>query len=217
MSFQVKFRPDAGPIEGHRARKKLQTRLLIEDAALSLFAEQGYETTTIEQISDRADVSTATFSRYFPSKSGVVLCRQGEQIPLLKRTIVERPAQESDLDAVRIGFHLVWVPAIDPERTMSAARAMASSSVLRGLYGDISRNWLVAVAEAIATRSGQQCIDERSRAVARIALATFGGAVENWVAETCCEDLCAVIDRHFAIVRDVCGSFSPISTANDEG
>ena len=205
MSAQVKFRPEKDRPKGLRARKKVQTRLTIEDAALSLFAEQGYEATTIEQISDRADVSPATFARYFPSKSDVVLCQQGEQIPLLQETIVSRPAEEDDFDAVRIAFHRVWVPAIDPERTMSAARAIASSSVLRGLYGDISRNWLTAVGEAVARRHGRGDLDDRAKAVARIALAAFGGAVEDWVAGECREDLCAVIDRDFATVRDICG------------
>jgi AcrR family transcriptional regulator len=201
MSAQVKFRQEPGLAEGLRSRKKVQTRRSIEDAALALFAEHGYDATTVEQISDQAEVSTATFFRYFPSKADVVLCQQGEQIPLLQQTIIERPAGEGDIDVVRIAFHEVWVPAIDPERTMRAGQAINSSPLLRGLYGDISRNWLTAVAEALARRRGLNDSDPRSKVAARVALAVFGGAVENWMMGGCVESLSEVIDRDFATVE----------------
>ena len=44
----------------------------IEAAALELFSEQGYEHTTIEEITGRADMSMRTFFRYFASKDQTV-------------------------------------------------------------------------------------------------------------------------------------------------
>ena len=73
---QVVFRQQEldAPV-GRRSRKKRQTRVAIEDAAIALFVEQGYEATTVEEITERADVSTTTFFRYFPSKAEVLLSR----------------------------------------------------------------------------------------------------------------------------------------------
>ena len=50
--------------ESLRERKKLKTRRSIEDAALELFAAQGFEGTTVEQIADLAEVLTTTFCRF---------------------------------------------------------------------------------------------------------------------------------------------------------
>lgn len=64
--------PSARPV-GLRERKKARTRAAIREHALRLFREQGYYATTIEQIADAAEVSPATFFRYFPTKEDVVL------------------------------------------------------------------------------------------------------------------------------------------------
>src|SRR5262245_66130593 len=83
--------------EGLRARKKAKTRLAIEDAALALFDEQGYEATTVEEIAARAEVSTTTFFRYFPSKAEVLLDDHAQRLPALHEAILERPVGEHDL------------------------------------------------------------------------------------------------------------------------
>ncbi|MBE1586980.1 TetR/AcrR family transcriptional regulator [Nonomuraea angiospora] len=58
--------------ETRRERKKRQTRELLVNTAFRLFKEQGYEQTTVVQISAEADVAVKTFSNYFPSKEDVV-------------------------------------------------------------------------------------------------------------------------------------------------
>ena len=62
--------PDAAL--GLRERKKLRTRATIVDVAARLCAQQGYEKTTVDQISAEADISPRTFSRYFPNKEAVI-------------------------------------------------------------------------------------------------------------------------------------------------
>jgi AcrR family transcriptional regulator len=58
---------------GLRERKKAKTRAAIQAHALRLFAKQGYDETTIDQIADAAEVSQSTFFGYFPTKEDVVL------------------------------------------------------------------------------------------------------------------------------------------------
>lgn len=55
-----------------RARKKQRTADDLLDAALSLFADRGYDAVTVEEICELAEVSRATFFRYYGTKAGLV-------------------------------------------------------------------------------------------------------------------------------------------------
>jgi len=56
------------PSISRRERKKQETRQRLLEAAWALFAEQGYESTTVEQITERADVAKGTLFNYFETK-----------------------------------------------------------------------------------------------------------------------------------------------------
>ena len=66
-----------------RGRPRTSSRDVLEEAALQLFLEQGYDSTTVDQISQRAGVSRATFFNYFSSKADVLWCAVDEEIALL--------------------------------------------------------------------------------------------------------------------------------------
>jgi AcrR family transcriptional regulator len=55
-----------------RERKKLETRQGLLEAALDLFRDKGYDETTVEEITERADVAKGTFFNYFPSKEALL-------------------------------------------------------------------------------------------------------------------------------------------------
>jgi AcrR family transcriptional regulator len=57
---------------GRRERKKLETRERIFESSVALFAAHGYDSTTMEQIGERADVSRATVFNYFARKEDIV-------------------------------------------------------------------------------------------------------------------------------------------------
>jgi AcrR family transcriptional regulator len=61
-----------------RERRRLETRERIYRAALQIFAERGYLETTVENITEAADVGKGTFFNYFPTKEHV-LATYGEQ------------------------------------------------------------------------------------------------------------------------------------------
>ncbi|WP_031464822.1 TetR/AcrR family transcriptional regulator [Sciscionella sediminilitoris] len=54
-------------------RRKRRTRQSIQEHAMRLFLEQGFETTTVNQVAEAAEVSAMTVYRHFPTKEHLVL------------------------------------------------------------------------------------------------------------------------------------------------
>jgi AcrR family transcriptional regulator len=91
--------PPAKP--GLRERKKQQTRDTIARASLRLFAERGYDETTLAEIAEAADVAPRTIFAYFDSKEDILFSEESGVVTELKRRLDERPAGATTVDALR--------------------------------------------------------------------------------------------------------------------
>src|SRR3712207_2124773 len=156
-------------VPGLRARKKRATRNAIRDAAMKLFAVQGFGRTTIDQIADAADVSRATVFSYFPSKEEIVFGEAGAAIDELARRLRERPGDKTTIAVVR-----AWLDELagwfEPELVLQQrlAREVPVVGARRlQLYGDAER----AIAEALEAELGR----EHELAARLAAAALIGG------------------------------------------
>jgi AcrR family transcriptional regulator len=86
---------------GLRERKKLRTRAELSDAAFRLFAERGFDETTIEDIVEQVEVSPRTFFRYFDSKEDVVIGFFDDLGLELRAMLASRPSDEPSFTALR--------------------------------------------------------------------------------------------------------------------
>jgi AcrR family transcriptional regulator len=86
---------------GLRERKKQQTRDTIARVALELFAERGYDHTTLAEIADAADVSSRTIFAYFQSKEDILFCDEPAFLERLRQTFEQRPSGVTTVDALR--------------------------------------------------------------------------------------------------------------------
>jgi AcrR family transcriptional regulator len=197
MPFRVKISYDADPPDGLRSRKRVKTRAAVEQAALALFAEQGYDATTIDQITERAEISTTTFFRYYPSKADVIVVEQDQSLSQLREVIATCPLSESDMCAMRNAILRIWAPIVDPERTMLFAKAVSRSPVLRGLFNDLIQDWRIAMAEGLAARKGLDRPDERTHVLARVGMAAFSNTIESWIENECKTDVGEILRRNF--------------------
>jgi AcrR family transcriptional regulator len=91
--------PPARP--GLRERKKQRTRDTIARAALRLFAERGYDETTLAEIAEAADVAPRTIFAHFESKEDILFSDEGGVLSELKRRLDERPIGTTTVDALR--------------------------------------------------------------------------------------------------------------------
>jgi AcrR family transcriptional regulator len=91
---------------GRRARRRLQARAAILEAAMELFEERGLYTTRVEDITERADVAKGAFYSHFETKDALIadLVRQGVALldsDYLSRVPADAPPEKRVADIVR--------------------------------------------------------------------------------------------------------------------
>jgi AcrR family transcriptional regulator len=151
---------------GIRENKKRWTRQLIEESAVALFAERGYDTVTMADVARRADVSSATVFNHFATKDALIFLGLERFECELLDAIRARPVTESLPQAFRS-----FVLAMNGSLTSSAPDAMRrlrtiaeiieSSTALRGreqqIYGRYTDLLATLIAdETVADRDDPQ-------------------------------------------------------------
>jgi AcrR family transcriptional regulator len=82
-------------------------------AAITLFAEQGYEATTVAEIAERAGLTKRTFFRYFSDKREVLFSGSSELERLWLGAVVAAPHQATPLAMVTAGLDPVAAMFVD--------------------------------------------------------------------------------------------------------
>src|SRR5499426_4828151 len=95
-SISVSPQPPASlpPPASRRERRSAELRERLFRAALALFASKGYAETTVEDITEAADVGKGTFFNYFPSKEHILMAFGEMQLGKLESVIND--ARRSD-------------------------------------------------------------------------------------------------------------------------
>jgi AcrR family transcriptional regulator len=125
---------DAGAPElSRRERKKRATRQAIESNALRLFTERGYDATTVQDITEAADVAPRTFFLHFASKEDVLLGDWRRDVAAFGAALQARPAEESVLDSVRETVRSQLLdPAVPEEEHRLRTRLLIDNPALLG-------------------------------------------------------------------------------------
>jgi len=111
----------AAPV-GRRQRRRAETRERIFRAALRLFAEHGFTATTVEEITEAADVGKGTFFNYFRSKEGVLGALAEVQLDKYAHAI---QAAESGTLTPRQALRELWLRLPEePGRSQALVRSL---------------------------------------------------------------------------------------------
>jgi AcrR family transcriptional regulator len=78
---------DLSLLASRRERRSAETRERLFRSALQLFAQKGFEETTVEDITEAADVGKGTFFNYFPSKDHILIAFSDMQIGKLEQAV----------------------------------------------------------------------------------------------------------------------------------
>jgi len=122
-SRRSRNRPPAVHLPNRRERRRTEIRERLYRAALRLFAERGYFATTVEDITEAADVGKGTFFNYFPTKEHVLATYGDERVAAVERA----------LQKVRAGTPPV-MDVLKELATTAAGQSSASPDLLRAIF-----------------------------------------------------------------------------------
>lgn len=165
-----------------QGRPAVTTREELELVALQLFAERGFDSTTVDDVADAAGIGRRTFFRYFASKNDVVWGDWDTALASFRSALEgipdEVPLLEGLKDAVK-AFNALPAGAAPQHRVRMAmvlhTPALQAHSTLR--YA----GWRAVVAEHIAARTGGRPTDFSAQLLAHKVLACCVAAYEEWL------------------------------------
>ena len=185
----------AAPVEGLRERHRRRTAADLEEAALILFNEKGFDAVTIDDIATSADVSRRTFFRYFASKEDVILSDHPRRLGELQAALDRRPADEPALTALRQAIlSLAGSYEEQREQMLRRFRLITDTPALEARSLCLQRNWETGVTVMLADRMGvDPAEDLRPGVVAATTMAAMRIATANWLAGGGDGDLPAIV------------------------
>ncbi len=172
----------AGAVEGRRERKKRELRQRIYDEAGRLFLRQGFDATTVEQISEAADVAQATFFNHYPSKDDLIQQMTSEVLGVVGLLIEEQRKRKAGT-VERIGEMAVRATKLI-ENTQLLTRDLLRALMRKpGGSGRLLADVRATLAEFM--RDGQEIGDVRTdrdaEFLAEMLIAVFYGTITHWL------------------------------------
>lgn len=185
-----------------RALKRDATRRRLTEATYELIAEHGYDTVSVADIAETADVSVPTFYAYFRTKEHVVLPDQ--DLAWISAHLARTPADLPLPERIRIGLHGIVADIEEHARAESV------------------RRWQLVRAQPVLQRRAYERERASARALAEVLgvdLATSAGAADVVVLSACMSasttaflrwaetggsrPLAELIDEAFAALRSI--------------
>ena len=173
---------DTGAARGRSGRPAATTRAELEQVALELFAERGFDSTTVEDIAAAAGIGRRTFFRYYASKNDVVWGEFEENLSALRtrlsRTDPSRPLLDALCEAV-LAFN-----RLDPAHAPWHRNRMALVLTVPALQAHSTLRytaWRAVVAEFVGDRLGTSPSELLPQLVAHLCLGAALTAYEQWL------------------------------------
>src|SRR5258708_9934517 len=130
----------AAPV-GRRQRRSAEIRERLFRAALNLFAQKGFAETTVEDITNAADVGKGTFFNYFPSKDHILLAFGEMQLGKLEAAIeAARLTHEPIPEFLRsLGARMTQGPTRNPAIIRALLQGYLSTTPVREAMMDVQK------------------------------------------------------------------------------
>jgi AcrR family transcriptional regulator len=162
------------------ARWEPDSRGRLAQAAFALYAERGFESTTVAEIAERAGLTERTFFRHFADKREVLFAGSSELQDQVVQAVSDAPKSLSPIDIVAAGLDAAaaFLPARERARQRQAIIAANPELQERELMKFASLS--AALADTLRRRGLKE---PAASLTAELAMSVFRVAFERWVAE----------------------------------
>ena len=173
----------------------------LAQAALTLYAEQGFEQTTVAEIAARAGLTERTFFRHFADKREVLFYGTDMARELLVRAVADAPAAAAPLDAVGAALEAVGARIQEnPERARARDAIVSANADLR----ERELIKLATLASAVAGALRDRGVPEPAASLAaETGVAVFKVAFARWISEPGQPDLPGIFRESVDELRGV--------------
>lgn len=183
LAPRSKSKPPA-PSPGRRQRRSAEIRERLFRAALALFGKKGFAETTVEDITEAADVGKGTFFNYFPSKDHILLAFGEMQLGKLEAAIdTARRTNEPMPQFLRsLGVRMTQEPTRNPEIIRALLQAYLSTTPVREAMLGLQKRMLALHTEMIRIGQEQGAIrgDLPAEEIAYVFRQTIFGTLLIW-------------------------------------
>ena len=167
---------------GQPGRRRVTSRAELEQVAFELFAANGFELTTVDDIAAAAGIGRRTFFRYFPSKNDVPWGRFEVELERMRARLKSCPRDVPLMDAIRVA--LVDFNHVEPDQITWHRRRMELILRVPALLAHSTlrfASWREVIAEFAAERTGQRPDSLAPQAIAHAVLGVAVAAYEQWL------------------------------------
>jgi TetR/AcrR family transcriptional regulator, regulator of mycofactocin system len=172
-------RQDGG---GQPGRRRVTSHAELEQIAFQLFAVNGFEQTTVEDIAAAAGIGRRTFFRYFPSKNDIPWGMFERELERMRARLKACPSDVRMMDAIRVA--LVDFNRVEPAEIPRHRRRMELILRVPALLAHSTLRfaaWREVIAEFVAERTGQRPDALAPQVIAHAILGVAIAAYEQWL------------------------------------
>jgi AcrR family transcriptional regulator len=186
---------------GLRARQRSAAIRRIQEAALDLFDERGFENVTIEEIAEAAEVSPSSVYRYLGTKEGIVLYDEFDfrLIDAVEAELASHPPVE----AVRRALASVMAAFFgrDEELARRKIRYALENPHLHAAMTQQVDQFSQLVADALARAAGRDASELDIQVIASTLVWALTTAARIWHAEGYARPLQPLLDEALAVLE----------------
>jgi len=174
----------------------------LQQAALELYAERGYEQTTVAEIADRAGLTERTFFRHFADKREALFRGSGELEQLIVDAVDAAPPSATPIKAIAAGLAAAGAIFDADRRPHSSKRQSVIDANPELQERELVKlaSLAAALADALRRRDVQ---DPIARLTAEAGVAVFRVAFERWIQDDSDGDFARFVNEGIAELRTV--------------